>query len=271
MTFIRRTLWTLCIAVLLAGLTPRLSSGQPAPAQPASGSTVTPVSTAPPAQPASSQAYNLPPDKLAKAKALSRISLTLEIVGSLWGLAFLWLLLSLRWAARLAAWAERLLRRRWMQGLLFFAVYLVIGTLANLPLDMIGHTVSRHYGISVQGWLSWFGDLAIGMGLSLLFIAPVLLFFNWIVRVSPRRYFAWIWLVMLPLIVLSIFAEPLIIDPLYNKFEPLEKNHSALVAKLEQVVARTGTRIPPERMFLMKASEKSNGLNAYVTGIGATK
>ncbi len=41
--------------------------------------------------------------------------------------------------------------------------------------------------------------------------------------------------------------------------------------KLEKVVARTGTNIPPDRMYLMKASEKTNGLNAYVSGIGATK
>jgi len=264
MTLARQTLLTLCLVLLFTGLTPSLCSGQPAPTQPAA------ASTAVPAQPASTQAYNLPPDKLAKAIALSRISLALEIVGSLWGLAFLWLLLSLRWAAGLAAWAERLLRRRWMQGLLFFAAYIVISTLADLPLDIIGHSVSRHYGISVQGWLGWFSDLAKGMGLSLLFGAPILLFFNWIVRVSPRRYFAWIWLVTLPLILLITFASPLF-DPIFNKFEPLTKSHPALVAKLETVVARTGTNIPPERMFLMKASEKSNGLNAYVTGIGATK
>jgi Zn-dependent protease with chaperone function len=74
----------------------------------------------------------------------------------------------------------------------------------------------------------------------------------------------------LPLIVLSVLAEPLL-EPIFNKYEPLAKNHAALVARLEIVAARTGTRIPPERMFLMKASAKSNGLNAYVTGIGATK
>ena len=45
----------------------------------------------------------------------------------------------------------------------------------------------------------------------------------------------------------------------------------ALVDKLEEVVARTGTEIPPDRMFLMKASEKTNGINAYVTGIGSSK
>ena len=264
MKFAHRKLPALCLALLLCGLVSLIS--RPSFAQPAAST----VSAAPPAQPVSTQAYNLPPDKLAKAKALSRIYLSLEIVGSLWGLVFVWLLLSQRWAAGLAAWTERLLRRRWMQGLLFFAVYLVIATLADFPLSTIGHAVSRHYGISVQGWGGWFGDLAKAMGLSLLFGTPVLLFFNWIVRVSPRRYWVWIWLISLPLIVLSAFASPLI-DPIFNKFEPLAKTHPALVARLETVVARTGTRIPPERMFLMKASEKSNGLNAYVTGIGATK
>jgi STE24 endopeptidase len=266
MMLVRRTLLLLCVAFLLTSLTARLGAAQPAPTQPAAPSAQAQSAAAQP----NPQAYTLPPDKLAKAIALSRISLTLEIVGSVWGLAFLWLLLSLRWAAGLAAWTERLLRRRWMQGLLFFAVYLLITTLADLPLDAIGHAVSRHYGISVQGWAGWFGDLAKGMGLSLLFGAPLLLLFNWLVRRSPRRYWIWMWLVMLPLILISVFASPLL-DPIFNKFEPLTKTHSVLVSKLETVVARTGTNIPPERMFLMKASAKSNGLNAYVTGIGATK
>jgi STE24 endopeptidase len=77
--------------------------------------------------------------------------------------------------------------------------------------------------------------------------------------------------VTLPLMLAAIFASPLIIDPLFNKFEPLRSHHAPLVQKLETVVARTGNNIAPERMFLMKASEKSNGLNAYVTGIGASK
>ena len=84
----------------------------------------------------------------------------------------------------------------------------------------------------------------------------MLLLFNWIVRVSPRRYWLWAWLVSLPLIVLSVLAAPLL-EPIFNKFEPLAKTHPALVAKLETVVARTGTQIAPDRMFLMKASDKT--------------
>ena len=41
--------------------------------------------------------------------------------------------------------------------------------------------------------------------------------------------------------------------------------------KLETVVARTGINIPPDRMYLMKASAKSTGMNAFVAGMGPTK
>ncbi|MGB7265640.1 MAG: M48 family metalloprotease, partial [Terracidiphilus sp.] len=94
--------------------------------------------------------------------------------------------------------------------------------------------------------------------------------FNRIVRRWPRRYWFGIWLVTVPILVLVIFVSPLL-EPMFYKFEPLQKNHAALVAELEKVVERTGTNIPPDRMFLMKASVKTNGLNAYVSGIGSTK
>jgi len=216
------------------------------------------------------QAYTLPPDKLAKAIALGRIRNILELVDALWGLAALWLLLATRAAAGLEAWVHRVCRPRWLQGLLFFAAFLVITSLAELPLETYGHHISRSYGISVSGWGSWLGDLAKGLGLSLLFGSPILLFFNWIVRRWPRRYWLAAWLVTLPLLVLSAFAEPLF-EPIFNHYEPLAENHPALVTELEKMVARTGTNIPPDRMFLMKASVKSNGLNAYVSGLGATK
>ena len=70
---------------------------------------------------------------------------------------------------------------------------------------------------------------------------------------------------------MRIFVSPLL-EPLFDKYEPLAKeSRRDWWPKMEKVVARTGTNIPPERMYLMKASVKTNGLNAYVSGIGATK
>jgi len=222
------------------------------------------------AQPVEKHAYTLPPEKLAKAIALNRIRIVLDFAGSLWALAVIWLLLATRAAAGFAAWCERGLARRWVQGLLFFAVLLVVTSVAAMPVDAIGHQVSLHYGLSVQGWGGWLGDQAKALALSVVFGAPVLLFFNWIVRRSPRRYWVWGWAISLPLMVLAVFAAPLL-DPVFNKFEPLARSNPGLVAELEKVVARTGTRIPADRIYLMKASAKYTGLNAYVTGIGSTK
>ena len=266
MTFARRCLFAFCLALLLLVLAPRFSSAQSAP-----NPSPQPVQTqSADSQNNQQQAYSLPPDKLVKAIAISRIRNILDFVGAIWGLAVLWLLLASRWAAGLAGWAERVARPRWVQGLLFFAVFLVILTLANLPLDLYGHHVSRQYGISVQGWLSWLGDQAKALGLFVAIGAPVMRLFNWIVRRWPRRYWLGAWIVSLPLMALGTLAEPLF-EPIFYQFEPLAKNNAALVTDLEKVVARTGTNIPPDRMFLMKASVKTNGLNAYVSGIGATR
>jgi Zn-dependent protease with chaperone function len=272
MPFTRRWLVLLSFPILLAAVAPRLgpaprACAQTVPAHVASQPAEIPSASAPAKQ---EQAYSLPPDKLAKAIAISRIRNILDIVGSLWGLAVLWLLLATHAAAGLGAWAERVVPRRWLQGLLFFAVFLVVIALASLPLDLVGHVVSRNYGISVQGWRGWIGDQAKALGLTLLFGAPILLLFNWIVRRWPRRYWFGAWLATLPILVLATFVSPLL-EPIFNKYEPLENNHPALVSELEKVVARTETNIPPDRMFLMNASVKTDGLNAYVSGLGATK
>lgn len=248
-----------------------LAGVRPLRAEAGGGAATAVAAQAPAAQPATTSAYTLPPEKLSQARMLGRIRTALSLAGSIWGLLFLWILLAKGWAARLSAWTLEKARRRWLQGLLFFAIFLLISTVADLPLDLIGHAVSLHYKISVQGWGSWLGDLGKGLGISLVLGAPLLLLFNGIVRRLPRFYWLVLWAVAVPLMLASIFAEPLIIDPLFNKYEPLMEHHAPLVAKLETVVARTGNRIPPERMFLMKASAKSNGLNAYVTGIGASK
>jgi Zn-dependent protease with chaperone function len=78
-------------------------------------------------------------------------------------------------------------------------------------------------------------------------------------------------LIMIPVLIVGTVLLPAVIEPIFHTFTPLSASHPALVEQLEKVVARTGTSIPPERMFLMKASDKSNGLNAYVTGLGPSK
>jgi STE24 endopeptidase len=75
----------------------------------------------------------------------------------------------------------------------------------------------------------------------------------------------------LPIVLFISFLQPLVIDPLFNKFEPLQSTHPELVESIEKVVAHAGLMVPRDRVFLMKASEKTKQVNAYVTGLGASK
>lgn len=264
---VRRVLLGFCIVLPLLAVTARAGAGTVG----AGRLLAVQVSTSQQAgAQAPQQAYHLPPEKLAKAVALGRIRNIMHFACAIWGIAVLWLSLATGAAARLAAWSESVVRRRWVQGLLFFGVLIVVLTVANLPLDVFANHVSLSYGISIQGWGSWLVDQGKALGLTLVIGAPVLLLFNWIVRVSPRRYWLWGWAVGVVLLVVGMFAAPLF-EPIFNQYEPLTKNNGALVTELARVVARTGTNIPPERMYLMKASLKTNGLNAYVSGLGATK
>jgi STE24 endopeptidase len=252
------------LLIFLVGLTLALCLGQAKTTVNPAQATVAASSTVP------QQAYSLPPDKLVKAIALARIRHTLHFLGAFWGLGVLWLLLATRCAARLEDYTATLVKQRWLQGIFFFAALLVGLSLADLPLSLYAHWVSLRYGLSVQGWIGWLGDVGKSLGLSVLIGPPILLLFNWVVRVSPRRSWLWAWLITLPLMVLGDYGEPLV-EPIFNRFELLSAHHPDLVAQLEKVAARTGTNIPPERIYLMKASVKTNTLNAYVSGIGATK
>lgn len=216
-------------------------------------------------------AYSLPPEKLKQAIDYSRIRVVLDFAASGWGIVMLFLLLALgvaRWMQDVAVWASR---NRWMQGFIFTLLLLFITTLLGLPLDMYGHHEAVRFGQSVQGWGSWFGDQAKSFSLTFVVGWLLVMLLFWVIRKSPRCWWFWFWIPAMASVVFGVFVAPVLIDPLFNKFEPLQKTNPVLVERLEQVVKRGGISIPPDRMFLMAASAKVTGLNAYVTGFGPSK
>jgi len=139
------------------------------------------------------------------------------------------------------------------------------------PGDIGQHWVSRKFGLSIQGWGSWSWDWTKNQFVSVIIGIIVIWILFAAIRKSPRRWWLWFWIASLPLLALGTFIQPLVIDPLFHKFAPLAEKDPALTASLERMLRRAGENIPPRRMFWMDASEKSTELNAYVTGIGASK
>jgi STE24 endopeptidase len=262
-----KLLGSLCLLVLCVGI-----SSQNTMAQTAAAPSASPSTAAVQAKPATQTAvYTLPPDKLAKSKALYDLRGKLQIIDTVWSFVVLLGILYLGIGARYRDWTERVSKYRFVQALIFVPLFLLTITVLGLPLDAYQQKISLQYGLSVQSWGSWFGDVLKGQLVSLIILTLAIWGVTSLIRKSPRRWWFYIWLVAVPFIIFIIFLAPIVIDPLFNKFEPLDKSNPQLVDALERVTKRGGLEIPRDRMFLMKASEKVTTLNAYVTGFGPSK
>ena len=195
--------------------------------------------------------YTLPPDKLAKAIEYAAARNRLHFVAVAYGILVLVALLAWHVAPRLRSIAESASRRRILQAYIFAPLLLLTIDALELPISLYGHYLSLKFEQSIQGWGSWFWDWTKGELLAFALAGIAL----WVLYGAMRL----------------MFIEPFAIEPLFFKFEPLAARQPALVAAIEKVTARGGLEIPPDRMFEMKAIEKLKSLNAYVTGIGASK
>lgn len=215
--------------------------------------------------------YTLPPDKLAKAIALSYTRTLAYFEDTAWIIFALWILVRLHAGAAIRNLAARVSMRPWVQGLIAAPLWLLIVTLLGLPVALLMQRVDLAYGLSVEPWSMWWADFAKSTALTLVFGTVTLAVLYALMRRSPRRWWLWFWILALPVQVAIIFVIPVVIDPMFDHFSPLAKADPALVDQLERVAARGHLHIPPSRMYVMNASAKVTGPNAYVTGFGASK
>lgn len=218
-----------------------------------------------------SRVYSLPPDKLEQARQYAHARNGLHFFGEIYGFAVILAILLFGWAAKFRDWAEAASRRRFLQAVIFVPLLLLGNDLLYLPLELYGQHLELAFHQSIQSWPSWFWDWTKSELLAILVSIPLVFILYALIRRSPGRWWFYVWLVSLPILFGSAFLEPFLIEPLFYQFQPLSQQHAALVSDLEKVVARGGLAIPPDRMFEMKASEKLNSLNAYVSGLGASK
>jgi Zn-dependent protease with chaperone function len=216
-------------------------------------------------------AYTLPPDLYQKAKDLSRIHFRLNLIGFVYDLVVLWLILHWRLAPQYRYWAERCSSRRFLQAAVFSPLLILTIAVFELPTSLYQHSVYRAYGISIEGWGAFAWDWAKAISLFVVIGTILISILYGIVRRSPRRWWFCFWLISLPIMLFLSFVEPFVLEPMFFQFAPLSQKDPALVAQIEKVAQRAGVSIPSERMYWMKASEKTPTMNAYVSGLGASK
>jgi len=256
-----------------AGPLPPASAEKPAtqvsPQQ--SGSSQDTASEANTTEQTKTEQYTLSHERQAKAVAYSQAGYTLYFVSYFLGGLFLFLLLRLGWAAKFRDIAENVTDKKWVQGFVFVPLLFLTLDVLDLPVSLYWHALSLHYRQSIQSWGSWFWDWTKGELINVAFGIVLVLILFAVMRRSPRRWWLYFWFPAVLILFGIVVIRPLVIDPLFNQFEPLSKDHPDLVASIEKLANHARVPIPPDRIFLMAASQKTNAINAYVTGLGASK
>ncbi|MDE3169093.1 MAG: M48 family metallopeptidase [Acidobacteriota bacterium] len=216
-------------------------------------------------------AYKLPPQLYSKARNLSRIFFAFDLASGLYALVILWLILHFNVAPKYRRWAEGVSAKYLVQAVVFAPLLLLSIDILELPLSIFEQRELRRYGLSIQGWTSWARDWGVQEILTLIVGTILVAIVFAIIRRSPRRWWLYFWLAVLPIATFLIFLQPIVVDPLFHQFGPLQQKDPALTAELERMAQCAGVDIPPSRMYWMGASEKSTQLNAYVTGLGSSK
>src|SRR6202789_1399959 len=209
--------------------------------------------------------YGLPPAKLAQARQLGSLILSLHFGAEAWSILQIILLLTFDIIARMRDIAVLGSRHRWLQAYIFVLLFLLCRTLLNLPFNLYAHHLGLQYGLSIQPWPSWFADLGKSLLLEWIVGGVLVLLLFALTRGAPRRWWLVFWIASIPITLLGLYLTPIFVDPLFNQFEPLALHHPELVAQLGHM------GVPASRQFLMKASAKVTTPNAYVTGVASSK
>jgi STE24 endopeptidase len=170
--------------------------------------------------------------------------------------------------ARLMRGPRRLVGGRWaLQVLLGVVVLTVLGRMVTLPLAAYAETVRHRYGLSTRTWGLWLRDVAVSTAISAGLTALALLFFLWLVRRAPRTWWVWSAVTAAAFVVVGSFLYPVVIEPAFNRFEPLAV--SRLRSDLLKLADENGT--PVQDVLVSDASRRTTALNAYVSGFGSTR
>src|SRR5260370_344510 len=115
----------------------------------------------------------------------------------------------------------------------------------QVPIAIFQESVSKFYKISVQSWPSWTADWAKAQLLAIIIGTLLAWILYAVIRKSPRRWWLYFWIISLPLLLFGIFISPYVIDPLFNKYEPLSTKAPDLVPALQRITRRAGQQGSP--------------------------
>src|SRR5947199_647552 len=184
------------------------------------------------------------------------------------GFAFLVILLVTRWSDSLRDLAYRLGFQNYSFSLFVYLVLLLgISKALGIGLDYYGFRLERRFKLSNQRFSAWAWDEIKGFLLGLVLGAIVVELVYLSIRQWPLHWWILAWALFMGLFIVLAQLAPVVLFPIFYKFEPLDNEE--LRRRLVVLSERAGTRV--RGVYRWKLSEKSKKANAALTGLGATR
>jgi STE24 endopeptidase len=209
-----------------------------------------------------------PPTDSPDARRYNRIRRWLAIADLVLGLILLVALLVTGWNGRLRDLAMHAAYEHYALAVFLYVLMLMlIGKVLGFGLDFYGFRLEQRYNLSNQRLRAWMWDETKGflVGAALATIVVELLYL--IIREFPENWWLIAWAAFLGLFVLMAQLAPVVLFPIFYKFEPLD--NAELRARLVGLSERAGTRV--RGVYKWNLSEKSKKANAALTGLGNTR
>lgn len=159
------------------------------------------------------------------------------------------------------------LKKKWalFQNAVYLFLLSVFLFVVMFPLDYYRFTLSKSYGISTQTFSSWMRENVMDFWLDLGMTVVIVSVLYWLIKKSSKRWWLYAWGLTVPFSLFLMFIQPVVIDPLYNDFYPLKNKE--LETKILSLAEQAN--IPTDHVYEVNMADKTNSLNAYVTGIGS--
>ncbi len=202
-----------------------------------------------------------------ESRSYNRIKRWLGIADFGLGLLLLVLLLATGWSGTLRGLAYRGASTNYSFAVFLYVLMLIIvSKVLGFPLDYYGFRLEHRYHLSNQRLRSWLWDEFKGLLVGLVLATIVVELLYLLIRHVQNWWLA-AWAVFLGLFVLLAQLAPVVLFPIFYKFEPMENEE--LRKRLVLLSERAGTRV--RGVYKWKLSEKSKKANAALTGLGATR
>jgi STE24 endopeptidase len=166
------------------------------------------------------------------------------------------------------AWISSLNLSFISSGLVFFLLLSYVSTFLSIPFSLYDtFKIENKYGFNAMTVRLWIIDFLKSLILTTVLIAIVLTVGLWFIQSSPDNWWIWIWIFYLIFSLFIMYISPYVIEPLFNKFIPIEDE--SLAQNIRELLQRVGIKV--SRVFKMDASRRSRHTNAYFTGFGKVK